>query len=178
MTGNQGALSRVPENLNLLSQINFKMMLVRSPEVEYFLTKVNVPGVLLPATKQPTPFVDIWQYGDHVQYKPLVVTFKVDENLTNYLTMYQWIRDLGKSDTFDQFKNLKANPQISGYGLKSDIVVSILDSARNANFNITYYDCIPVELSDLQFDAQATDVMMINAAVSIRFLTWDFTTNA
>jgi len=171
---NKGILSRIPENKNLLSQINFKMLLRRSPNVDYFCSKVNIPGIILPVVWQNTPFVDIPQTGDRASFKPLVVTFKVDEDLINYMNMYSWLRDLGFTDQFQQYKDLKSHPQYTGVGLRSDIVVSILDSTRNANFTITYYDAIPIELSDLQFDAQALNPLMVNASVVIRYLNWDY----
>lgn len=173
-----GAIGNIPENKNLLSQINFKMIIRRAPTVNYFCTKVNIPGAILPHINQGTPFVNIPQYGDHLEFKPLVITFHVDEDLKNYIEIYQWMRDLAKAETFTQFKELKSHPQQTGYGLRSEIIISILNSTRNANFNLTFYDCIPTELSDLTFDAQLPDTVMSNASMVLRYLNWDYSTNA
>lgn len=168
------ALDGLPKNPNQLSNINFKLLIKRMPGVVFFCHKANIPGANLPVTWQPTPFVDIPEYGDHLEFKPFVVSFKVDEDLRNYVEFYSWLREIGKADSFAEFKKLKSQPNYTGRGIKSEAILSILDSNRNANFNITYHDCIPVDISDLNFDAQSPDVMMINATATMRYINWTF----
>jgi hypothetical protein len=104
-----------------------------------------IPGLVLPPTSQPTPVMDIPVYGDHVTFNPLVVTFKVDEDLRNYFEIHSWMRALGNADDQANFKALAANPQYTCIGLKSEILFSILNSARRSNSN-TFYDAFPVNL--------------------------------
>lgn len=146
----------------------------RSPTLIYFCTKVNVPGVSLPAVNQPTPFVVIPQPGDHLEFNPFQAIFKVDEDLTNYFEIHAWLRALGKADQFKDYAALEAKPQYTGFGLKSDIVCSILNSSRNANFNIIYNDAFPTDLSDIVFDSQSSDVMTLSATVTFRYLNYDY----
>lgn len=164
----------LPKNPNQLSQINFKLIIKRMPGVTFFCHKANLPGANLPVAWQPTPFVDIPIYGDHLEFKPFTATFKVDEDLNNYMEFYSWLRQVGKADNFQEFKKLKNNPVYTGLGLESEAILSILNSERNANFNVTYHNCVPVDISDLNFDAQAQDVMMVNATVVMRYVNWDF----
>lgn len=167
------ALDNNVTNPNQLSQINFRMFIKRSPTLSYFCNRVNVPGLILPATEYATPNLAIPIYGDKVVFNPLTVTFKVDEDLKNYFEIHSWMRALGNADDTNNFAALKAVPQYTGAGLMSEILVSILSSARRSNFNLTYYDCFPVNLSDLNFDATATDLQTITASVEFRYLNYD-----
>jgi hypothetical protein len=160
-------------NPNQLSQLNFKLAIKRSPTLSYFCQRAIVPGLILPATHQPTPLMDIPVFGDKVTFNPLVVTFKVDEDLKNYFEIHSWMRALGNADDSDNFKALAANPQYTGIGLKSEILLTIENSARRSNFNVTFYDAFPVSLSDLAFDATASDLATVTASAEFRYLNFD-----
>jgi hypothetical protein len=113
--------------------------------------------------------MDIPVYGDHVTFNPLVVTFKVDEDLKNYFEIHSWMSALGNAYDQANFKALAANPQYTGIGLKSEILLTILGSARRSNFNVTFYDAFPVSLSDLVFHAAAQDLATVTASVPLRW---------
>src|SRR5690348_10377833 len=100
------ATSNNPTNPNQLSQINFKLDIKRSPTLSYFCNRATIPGLSLPPTHQPTPLMDIPVYGDKVTFNPLVVAFKVDEDLKNYFEIHAWMRALGNADDTANFKAL------------------------------------------------------------------------
>src|SRR5262245_9649609 len=141
------ALDNNVTNPNQLSNINFRFVIKRSPTLSYFCQRINVPGLVAPATEYPTPNLAIPVYGDKIVFNPLVATFKVDEDLKNYFEIHSWIRALYNADDTNNFKALKASPQYTGAGLMSEILVTILNSSRRSNFNLTFYDCFPTNLS-------------------------------
>jgi hypothetical protein len=175
MTEQPEALTSIPENLNYLSPLSFKFIMKRSPHMNYFLHRINVPGINLVTVEQPTPFVPIHHSGDHVEYNPLVATFRVDENLQNYFEIHNWIKNLGKTEEFEQYAALKANPDYTGLGLKSEITLTILDSKRNPNYTFTFHGSLPVGLSDLTFDAAANDIQYLVATAQFvyTYYTWE-----
>lgn len=168
------ALADQPQNLNQLSQLNFKMMIRRTPTTSYFCYAVNLPGISLPPTNQPTAFINIPQPGDHVEFNPLVATFKVDENLTNYFDIHSWMRKLGRADDFREYAQLASKQQSTGLAQKSEIVVAYLDSQRNPSIMVTYYDAHPIQLTDINFNSQNPDLSTASATVVFKYLNYDF----
>ena len=52
-------------------------------QVEYFCTKVELPGISLNESTQETRFKEIPIPGDKLDYEDLTMSFMVDENLEN-----------------------------------------------------------------------------------------------
>lgn len=89
------ALDHNINNQNFLIESNFKLVIKRSPDTEWFVQRVSIPSISLNPAIVPTPFVRIPQPGDHVDYDMLYVQIKIDEDMNNYLAMRDWIEALG-----------------------------------------------------------------------------------
>ena len=159
-----------PENRNYLSPLNFVFTILNAPNVNFFLQKANLPGMNIPHTEQPNPFVSIPLSGEHVKFNDLKITFKVDEDMQNYLEIYNWLKGLGKPESFWQYKNLEQQPSYSGNGVTSDLSLIILNSAQKPNFQVIYKDAFPVSITDLEFDTTRDDVEpFMNASVVFKY---------
>lgn len=158
----------------MLSQINFRFLLKRAPTLNFTCTDINIPGCNLPSVAASTPFVPMPQPGDHLVFEPLEATFLVDENFLNWIEIHTWMRRIAHADNFDQLKELADQPQWTGNGIKSEIVVSILDSARNANFHVTFYDAFPTSVSKLMFTTSATTIQNVKCSVAFEYLNFDY----
>ena len=88
----QKALERQPTNLNPLYPTYFQFMLERTPKVTYFCQSANLPGMSLNMIEQPTPFVGIPHSAGSPEFEDLTVNFLVDENLTNWLEIWNWMK--------------------------------------------------------------------------------------
>jgi hypothetical protein len=168
------ALTSVPTNLNFLSPLGFKFIMKRCPTVNYFLHRINIPGITLEMVEEPTPFVNIPIEGDHGKFNNLIATFQVDEDLKNWLEIHSWIRNLAKMDDFAQHKSLSKNPEWTGLGLTSEIILTILNSAREPNFSFVFHGCLPMSLSDLVFDSKLSDVKYLISTVEFRYMNYDY----
>lgn len=161
------AVKDQPTNRNYLSPVGYRFTLKRAPNVEFFVQRVSLPGLSLPVVDRPTPFVRIPEPGDHLEFNQLSVTFKVNEDLDNYLEVFNWMIALGKPEKFEQYtfdpRQSFNDPKAT---VKSDITINILTSAMNSNFEVTCRDCFPVSLSELEFDSTATDINYIEATVT------------
>ena len=82
------------ENRNFLSPIGFRFTLAKYPKVAYFAQSANIPSMTLGIQQQPTPFRALPLEG-FITYDPFTLSFLVDEDLTNYMIMHNWIRALG-----------------------------------------------------------------------------------
>lgn len=163
------SVNNQPTNLNFLSPVGYKLLLSRAPTVEFMVQRVTLPSLTLPATTQPTPFVRIPRPGDHLDFGELSVTFKLNENLDNYLEIYDWLIALGKPEKFSQY-TLKDRPY-EGTGeqkdtVTSDITLTFLTSAMNGNVEFTMRDCFPISLTDLEVDSTVSDIEYITATAT------------
>lgn len=165
-----------PVNKNELSSLGHKFVITRLPNTVYWCQSINVPDVSLPDIKSGNPFIDLNYAGDHLKYSPLQITFKIDENMTNYMEIYDWMRGLGFPEKFEQFRNLERDDLDGGAGgIRSDASALILSSNMNANIEVVYRDIFPIALTDFSFDTRLRDVEYITATAT--FSIRDFIVN-
>lgn len=167
------ALTSVPSNRNYLSPLNYKLAIKRCPGVDFFVQKTNIPGITTTATGQPTPFNKIPIAGDELKFEPLRMTFLVDEDLINWFEIQTWMRQLSLSENFERYKELVDKTHLSGYGIKSDISLIVLNSAKNPKAVITYKDAFPVGLTELEFDSNAGDVVYVKSTATFLYTLYD-----
>lgn len=163
------AIDSTPLNKNFLSPLNFKFTIKKAPHVNFFIQKVNIPSISLPSPEPNNPFVKVPYPGEHITYDPLVIDFKVDEDLKNYLEIHNWIRGLGKPTTYDEYADISQADPFTGEGIYSDISLIILSSAKNPNYELTFIDAHPYALSDLQFNTVDSDVNYITARAQFKY---------
>ena len=155
-----------PSNLNFLSPLNFKFVVKRLPHVTWFLQKVNIPGITLPPAKYANPFTNLPQPGDHIEWNKLQITFKVDEDLQNYMEIFNWIVGQGFPNNYGQFKSLAQGSKLEGLGVKSELALSILNSAYSDNKVFIFSDAFPISVSDLFFGTTDVNVNYVTAEVT------------
>jgi hypothetical protein len=162
-------IDQTPINKNFLSPLNFKFTIKKAPHVNFFIQKVNVPQIALGSPVFPTAFVNVPLPGEHINYSELEISFKVDEDLKNYLEIHNWIKALGKPENFDQYREIQDKKSWTGDGIYSDISVMILSSTKAANYEVIYTDAFPVALSALSFNTSDEDVNYIEASASFKY---------
>lgn len=163
------AIDNTPTNKNFLSPLNFKFQIKKAPHVNFFIQRVNIPSIALPNVDTPNPFVNLPYPGEHIRYGNLDISFKVDEDLQNYLEIHNWLVSLGKPENFDQYKQIQDIPTITGNGIYSDIALHVLSSTKIPNYEITFIDAFPVNLSDISFNTIDSDINFIQASASFKY---------
>lgn len=163
------AIDSAPTNKNFLSPVSFKFLIKKAPGVNFFIQKVTVPRMTLPAVDTPNPFVNLPKPGDHIDFDTLSITFKVDEDLQNYMELYNWIVQMGKPQSFDQYKYIQDKDPMSGEGIYSDIELDILNSRRSANYAVVFQDAYPIELGDITFDTTLEDIDYVTASAVFKY---------
>jgi hypothetical protein len=137
---------------NFLSPIEFKFVLTRLPNVEFFVQGVNIPGMSSGVTDFPTPFKILPEPGDKLSYDDLNVTVVCDENLASYIEIQDWLVALTRPESFDQYKALVPR------GIKSDASLIVLNSNKNANVTLKFKDVFPIAISAIPLSTTGTDV--------------------
>lgn len=163
------------QNRNFLAPTGFKFVIKRSPKVAFFCNEANIPELTLGVANQPTYLKNIDTPGDKIVFGDLKLRFLVDEDLTNYMELQNWIRGLGYPEYLEQYAELEKQ---TSYGEKytqtasnvySDGTLQVLNSNSVANFQIIFKDLFPYTLSTLTFDATATDIQYFTADVSFKY---------
>jgi len=165
-----GIVQRQPENINFLATHRFRVLIQRTPSVQYFCQEANLSGLSMGNASQPTPFTDIPHPGDKINFEDFSMTFPVDEDMQNYKEIANWIVGLGFSKQYGQFKDLTDN----WAGVRSDITLLVLDSNQKAKHTIIYRDAFPTALSGIQFNTKTSDTNIPLATANFKYVYYEF----
>jgi hypothetical protein len=88
--------------------------------------------------------------GDKIQHNPVSIIFMMDEDMTAYIEMFQWMERLVNKPQSSVIAKFSDNTEIPTF---SDITVTVLSSHNNINKIIKYKNCIPISLGDVEFTA-------------------------
>tara|TARA_Y100001970_G_scaffold4166_1_gene4868 strand:- start:57 stop:632 length:576 start_codon:yes stop_codon:yes gene_type:complete len=168
-------------NRNFLSPLGFKFSLKRSAGVAYFCNEANIPDMSLSIAEQPTYLRDIPIPGDKIDFGDLNLRFMVDEDLTNYMEIQNWIRGLGYPQSIKEYQDLEKKAYIQQtFGQKrqdiySDGTLQILSNNLIPKFQVLFDDLFPYSLSTITFDATDTDIEYFTAEVSFKYTLYTLT---
>ena len=168
-------------NRNFLSPTGFKFVLKRAPKVAFFGNSANLPAISMGTAIQSSYLKNIDQPGDKVEFGDFNFRFLVDENLENYLEIFNWIRGLGYPESLKEIYDWQDDvenfpqPDQSQLNLYSDATLQILTSSDNPNFKVVFQDMFPVDLSTLIFDATSEDVAYFTAEATFKYTIYNIT---
>lgn len=158
--------SQQPTNRNFLAPSGFKLDLDIFPGVDFFCQKANVPDISVGSTEVSTRYrgVPIASSGG-VTFGDLDLSFIVDEDMKNYLTIWKWIYQNNLAEDFDDQK----------YPDYSQARLQILNSNFNPNIIVVFENIFPTELTELSFDVEDQDVEYLTATSRFKFTKYYFT---
>lgn len=157
--------STEPTNKNFLSPLGFKFSIKKTPHVNYFAQQVSVPGVSFGSAEMPTPFQRIPIAGTQLSYGDLSITFKIDENLQNYLELYNWLLAISFPDNFGQYPGERE--------VYSDATLTILSSAYKPKYEFVFRDLYPVDLGGFGMLTTASDVDHVECVATFKYRIFD-----
>ncbi len=170
------AIDNIPSNPNFLNPGNFRFYIKKTPTLNFFLQEVPIPDLTLePSPDVGNPFQTYPEPGDHLTWGPLNVTFRVDEDLLNYLEIYNWLTALGFNKSFDQYQEIARLKEETGLGKKSDLSLLVLNSAHVANYDITFIDGFPVRLGGMKFATDMNDIIYMVATATFNYTRFEIT---
>lgn len=168
----------VPPNVNPLSPNGFKFSIAKLPDIEYFCQQVHIPGITFGDPILANPFANIPIPGDHLTYDTLNVQFLVDEQMDNYISIYNWIVALGFPQSYSQYVDYVAANQSSvlselatNYSIGT---MQILNNTNNPVKTITFNDLFPISLETLQFQSTNDSVNYLTGSATFRFSYYTF----
>ncbi len=185
MTDSVSPFDKQIANRNYMSPLGFKLILTKTPKVDFLCQSANIPQISMGTAVQPSYLKDIAVPGDKVLYDDLTVSFLVDEKMENYLSIYKWMTGLGYPENVGQFRQLRkddirTNASASDDGDPryfefSDATLQILSSNYKPSVLVNFKDAFPVSLSTLEFDVSQRDYNFFTASVTFKYTIFDIT---
>ena len=185
MTDSVSPFDKQIDNRNYMSPLGFKLILTKTPKVDFLCQSANIPQISMGTAIQPSYLKDIPVPGDKVLYDDLTVRFLVDEKMENYLAIYKWITGLGYPENLGQYNQLKkddirtdasatddADPRYFEF---SDATLQILNSNYRPSVLVNFKDAFPTSLSTLDFDVTTRDYNYFTAEVSFKYTIFNIT---
>jgi hypothetical protein len=189
------SLQRQPTELDYADPTKFAFKIMKLPTVEFFITQANIPGVNLGESIFPTPLKQIPVQGDDLTFDNLEISFLVDEKLTNYRELHQWLVGIGFPKARSQFSSFKSEnsdvfptgSQVKGettstgvptgtQSMFGDATLTVMTSKNNPIMEVRFSDLYPVSLSALQFDQQLTDTTYLTATCTFTYKLYEMFT--
>jgi hypothetical protein len=159
-------LRRQPGNTNFLLTTGFKFTLQRIPSVTYFCQSCNIPAFSFSEIIQPTRFNPAKHPGRGYEYGDLDITFLVDEDMVNYLEIYDWMRLMGNLEDHSEYEE-NTNQHFS------DASITILNSAMNANLSVNFKNIFPKSLSGIDFSSTNSDTEPLLVTATFAYTTFE-----
>jgi hypothetical protein len=139
-----------PDNMNPLTDVQFKFEVGALPETSFFVQGCNIPGITVTANAIGVPKRS-GGFGlstGVIEYETLEVTFLVDEYLKNWEEVYNWMVNDVK---------------------KTSAVLTILSSSMNPTMEFHFSGVFPTNLGAITFDSTTTDPTYIQATITFNF---------
>ena len=155
------------KNLNEAYANQFKLVLNDIRETTFECQVGSLPGVSQANIRLPNVNNYINVHASKLDYDPLTITFKVDEDLNNYLEIYSWLIGITAPQQFEQFQFFQSRHNFykkNGYVTALDASLIQLTQAYNPNVEIVYVNLQPVSLGSLDFDLKMNEIITASAS--------------
>ena len=172
---------------SILNRNNFKLLIDKVPTVEYYVRTCNIPGVQFSEAVQAAGVgIDAFFPGDKASFDTLEVSFIVDEDLTNFQEIYDWIDSIvpiSNSKNFETYTDTaktKTNILASvdnDQNQYSDITLVINTNKNIPNRFIRFHDAFPISLGSIELESGA-DAEPAICTVSFRFTFYEIKTTS
>lgn len=167
--------AQIPSSLNFLSGLGFKFNIKKLPNTNFFVTKLNLPGITTGVAKVGTPFATLNLAADKTEFDDLQVTFKVDEDLSNWQEIWNWMIGISFPYSSDQRAAYVAASPL-GSALASDGTITMMTGKFNPSQTFFFQDLQPIAMSGIEFDLQNTDIDYVTCTVTFKYTLFDIRT--
>jgi hypothetical protein len=140
--------NRYPERINALLPTYYRFSINRLPNTMYFCQTASVPTITMSEVLMPTPFMAI-KNPSKLDFDELSITFVVDEEMKNWLEIFNWMRSTTNVENYEEFKPI--NTHLSTANLV------ILNSTKNPKINVTFEGLYPRTLGSIDFSSTVID---------------------
>jgi len=162
-----------PTNPNHLTNNKFRFYIKRCPTVTYFCQRANIPALSFGTSVQANPTgISLRRPGTSYTYEDLQVGFIVNEDMTNWLEIHNWIKDLGVG--YNGHSEIIEEAQKD-----SSAMLLVTNSKYKPSLCISFHNIYPTFLSGIDFDSAQTDTdsVVSTCTFAYSYYTIDVLTN-
>ncbi len=166
-------------NLNFLTPSQFVFTMQRLEGVAFTCQTANIPNISMSSSLQATRMKDTPLPGDTLVFGDMLITFLIDENMTNFKALQDWMVQITAdldTDDYNAYINRQAEfPTARSATLKpiaptmTDATMSITDSNNKVNIEVRFKDLFPTSLEAIQFDITDTTMPYLTASASFAY---------
>lgn len=165
----ESAISRIPDNGNLLQATKYTFIIPELPFARYFCQSVILPSVSTSEIMMPTPFSDTYRHGDKLVYEPITLTVIVDEDLKVWEETHNWLKALTSPTNFEEYRRIKSRIIPAYY----DGILTINTNANIPNLRLKFRNCHPISLGSIQFSSSDSADTTILTDITFRYDYYD-----
>lgn len=170
--------------INFLRPNGFRLLFQELPAVSYSCQSVNLPSVNFGVAMQPTPGgIDLPTIGDKMQFGDLTVKFIVDEQMANYIEIFDWMMALGFPENYQKYSRLAGDRLDRFFFIKgeketktpatSNARLLILNSSNQPSISISYQDVFPIALEPIEFDVTVDTINYLTAIGTFKYRSFE-----
>ena len=152
---------KAPDSVNYLKNNGFKFEIPRIPNINFYIQQANIPSIDVDNVETKTLYAQsVIGTGGKITYGSLTLSFIVDEDMSNYLEIFNWIRG--------EVPVEKSPPLRDPKSLANGILV-VMDNKSRPNIEIQYQDIFPIRLDEIGFNLTTTDPDPIIITTEFKF---------
>lgn len=164
-----------PKNLNHLREKNFisKMSIEKLSDIDFFVTTVTIPGFNVGEVIQRGINKAIPRPGNTLEKDPLTVQFLLDEDMNNWLAIYEWMTGMTFPIDFEQSRTwIKKQKDAGVQDYYSNITIFLLKNSMRPNLALTFHNAFPTNLDGFDMTVAGSDEPIVaNAVFSFSHMT-------
>lgn len=172
-----GKLERQPQNLNKLQENKFAFRILKLPNVEFWTQTATLPGISMTPVTRDTPFNKINYGSTKLDFdQNFVLDFSVDEDLKNYLEIYNWMVGIAFPESYKQHEEFLAENKLTSprglippASIYSDGRLLLYNNHLNLNLEVVFEDMFPINLSELTFTHKTDTVEEMKAQATFSY---------
>lgn len=153
-----------PEEMNILTNVQFKLDIHNLPNVTYYVQTASLPAVTLEGGQLPGMRRDVPVPGQKLEFDPLNITFLIDQNLKNYEELYYWMVRIGVEDNFKD--------------MVSDLSLHFLTGQMNVTRTIKFIGVWPMTLTEVAVQSDDPDAVQVVGSAVFNYQYFTFSDGA
>lgn len=158
---------------NYLKPNSFRFQIAKLPNVTYTCQSANIPQMSLGHAIQQTPFVDISHPGDKIEFGDFSIRFLVNEDMSNYKELYDWIAAIGVPAASTDWTKMARRASVwninDSRNAFSDCSLVVVNSNNNPIVRINFQDAFPISLEGLDFDITSSGMEYFVGTATFRY---------
>lgn len=143
---------------NFLSPGKF-VFVIDTPKLEnisYHCQTVSIPTITVESINVPYRQFNPKMTGTGIEYSPFDAKFIIDEDMHNYIALYDWIFNSVTKSVDENFK-------------KTDVILMVYNNNNNLQTRIHMMSAFPTSLSPIEFTVTNAATTYLYADVSFSF---------